>query len=77
MKVILDDVTLSFQWLRDGTELGISDRGLAPLPVARFAVAVLVDPALDACSTSRRSRRWSRLRAANPTALDTVLAGCC
>ncbi len=60
--------------LRDGTEVRIPDRGLAPLLAARFAAAVLVDPALDAVQRIAAIRALVPVAAANPTALDTVLA---
>ena len=60
--------------LPDGTEVRIPDRGLAPLLAARFAAAVLVDPALDAVQRIEAIQALVPVAAANPTALDTVLA---
>ena len=52
----------------------IPDRGLAPLLAARVAAAVLVDPALDAVQRIEAIQALVPVAAANPTALDTVLA---
>ena len=52
----------------------IPDRGLAPLLAARVAAAVLVDPALDAVQRIDAIQALVPVAAANPTALDTVLA---
>lgn len=60
--------------LPDGTEVRIPDRGLAPLLAARFAAAILVDPALDAVQRVKAIQALVPVAAANPTALDTVLA---
>jgi hypothetical protein len=60
--------------LPDGTEVRIPDRGLAPLLAARFAAAVRVDPALDAVQRIEAIQALVPVAAANPTALDTVLA---
>ena len=60
--------------LPDGTEVRIPDRGLAPLLAARFAAAVLVDPSLDAARRVEVIQSLVPGAAANPTALDTVLA---
>jgi hypothetical protein len=59
--------------LPDGTEVRIPDRGLAPLLAARFAAAVLADPALDAVPRIEAIQALVPVAAANPTALDTVL----
>ena len=61
--------------LADGTEVRIPDRGLAPLLAARFAAAVLVEPGLDAVQRVEAIQALVPVAAANPTALDTVLAG--
>ena len=60
--------------LPDGTEVRIPDRGLAPLLAARFAAAVLVDPTLNAPQRIEAIQALVPVAAANPTALDTVLA---
>ena len=60
--------------LPDGTEVRIPDRGLAPLLAARFAAAVLVNPALGAVQRIEAIQALVPVAAANPTALDTVLA---
>jgi hypothetical protein len=60
--------------LRDGTKVRIPDRGLAPLLAARFAAAVLIDPALDEAQRIEAIQALVPVAAANPTALDTVLA---
>jgi hypothetical protein len=44
------------------------------LLAARFAAAVLVDPALDAVQRIEAIQALVPVAAANPTALDTVLA---
>jgi hypothetical protein len=61
-------------WLPDDTEVRIPDRGLAPLLAARFAAAMLVDPTLDAAQRIEAIQTLVPVAAANPTALDTVLA---
>ena len=60
--------------LPDDTEVRIPDRGLASLLAARFAAAVLVDPALHAVQRVEAIQALVPVAAANPTALDTVLA---
>ena len=60
--------------LPKGTEVRIPDRGLAPLLAARFTAGVLVDTALDAVQRIEVIQSLVPVAAANPTALDTVLA---
>jgi hypothetical protein len=60
--------------LPDGTDVRIPDRGLAPLLAARLAAAILVDPAIGPVQRVKAIQALVPVAAANPTALDTVLA---
>ena len=60
--------------LAPDSEVRIPDRGLATLVAARVAAAVLVDPALDRVQRTAAIQALVPAAAANPTALDTVLA---
>lgn len=60
--------------LPDDTVINVPDPGMAPLLAARLAAEVLVTPNLGATERVVLIRSLVPLAAANPTALDTVLA---
>lgn len=60
--------------LPDGAEVRIPDRGLAPLLAARLTAAIVVDPSLGSLQRAKAVQALVPVAAANPTALDTVLA---
>ena len=57
-----------------GTPIHVPDPGLAPLLAARLAAEALVAPGLSAAERVALIRSLVPVAAANPTALDTVLA---
>ncbi len=62
------------QPLAEGTPVRVPDPGFATLLAARFAAEALVDPALSPQARRELIQSLVPVAAANPTALDTVLA---
>lgn len=58
-----------------GTTIHVLDPGLAPLLAARLAAETLVTPGRSDAERVALIRPLVPVAAANPTALDTVLAG--